>query len=114
MVSWLQEAIRDMFGWFLVVVGTLLLGFCAGYWIGHRQVFGFERMLDRILVVPFLWLGFKEIVIAYVVTGLAWYLPMRFDLNALRLTAAVTNFVVWLVVIWHIVVRTANDKFLAF
>jgi hypothetical protein len=114
MGPWIQQLVSDMFGWFLVVVGTLVAGFCAGYWIGHGEITGFERTMSRLLFVPFLWLGFRPMPLAYLVTWFAWYLPMRYDSNALRLTAAIANFFVWLFVVWFIVVRSAGDKFFAF
>lgn len=108
-------ALHTMYGWAAVVAGTLLLGFLGGYWLGYAvsdQGFpGLSRTFQAFVLIPFLWLGDGNFFIAYAVTCLAWYLPLRYDSPWLKVGAAVTNLGVWCVVIELLVARSANGKF---
>jgi hypothetical protein len=118
MKEWPERALGDAFssllGWTAAIAATLVLGFCAGYWIGHGEITSVEQTLGAFLWTPFLWLGHLEIVIAYAVLGLTWYLPLHYDSRRLRITAASANFLVWALVIGWIVVKTADWKFFRF
>jgi hypothetical protein len=103
MTEWFEKVARgalgSTLGWAGVVIATLVCGFCAGYWIGHREVTGMEKTLTAFAQLPLLWLGFSQMFLAYAVTALAWYLPLHFESYRLRIVAAGTNFVIWLVVV---------------
>src|SRR6185369_10708203 len=105
--SGITSAVSTLFGWAWVIFGTLVLGFCAGYWTGHRQVTGLDQTLTAFAWIPVLWLGNAEMFVAYAVTAVAWYLPPHYESGWFKIGAAVANCVVWLVVIHWIVVKTA-------
>jgi hypothetical protein len=115
MNEWFEKAMRDAlgsaFGWACVIIATLVTGFCAGYWIGHRAVTGAEQTLKAFAQLPLLWLGFSQMFFAYVITALAWYLPLRYESHRLRFVAAGTNFVTWLIVIVSVVEQSKDAKF---
>ncbi len=110
----IEQAVSSTLGWAAVIVGTLALGFCAGYWIGHREIMAPGRTLTAFLWLPFLWLLFPQVFLGYGVTVVAWYLPMRYESGRLRIVAASANLLVWLVIIDWIVEQTADAKFFRF
>jgi len=105
------EAISTLFGWACVIAMTQVLGFCAGYWLGHKEITGLNQTLGAFAWLPVLWLGNPEMFIAYAVLAVAWYLPPHYESGWLKIICAVANFLVWLVVIYCIVVKTADGKF---
>jgi hypothetical protein len=105
------EAVGTTLGWACVIIATLVAGFCIGYWIGHRAVTGAEQTLEAFAQLPLLWLGFSQMFVAYAVTALAWYLPLRYESYRLRLVAAGTNFVTWLIVVVSVVEQSKDAKF---
>jgi hypothetical protein len=104
-------AITSVVGWAFVITGTLVTGFCCGYWIGHWEVMGPTATLTAFAWVPVVWLGQPLIFIPYVVTALAFYLPIRFESTWLRLGAVIATFLAWLIVVAIIVVNTSHGKF---
>jgi hypothetical protein len=110
----LREAVSSTLGWAGVVFATVIVGFCAGYWIGHREITALDQTVQAFLWLPFLWLGFRQVLVAYVVTALAFYLPLRSDLARVRITAAGVNLVTWFVIILWIVEQSKDSKFFRF
>ena len=105
------EAVTSVIGWVVVIVATIVVGFCCGYWIGHREVVGLAATLNAMLWVPIIWLGAPLIFIPYAVTALAIYLPTRFESLWLRLLAVTATFFAWLVVVAVIVEATSHGQF---
>jgi hypothetical protein len=108
------EAISSVGGWTMVIVGSMILGFVAGYWVGHRQMMPAEQTVRAFAKIPILWLGFKEVILAYVITALAWYLPFHREEWQLRLGAPLVTFITWTGVIISVVTQTQGSKFFAF
>jgi hypothetical protein len=116
MKEWVVNGFRDacasITGWSCVIATTLVLGFCAGYSIGHRQFAVTEELLTALSKIPMLWFGNSQVLFAYAVTAVAWYLPIHYDESRwLRIVAALANFLVWLFIIWWVVVSWENAKF---
>lgn len=105
------EAFSSLFGWICAIVATLVFGFCAGYWIGHGEITEARKTLVAFAWIPLLWLGNPEMFFAYAMTALVWYLPLHFESGWLRISGVVANFLVWLIVVELIVVKTADGKF---
>ncbi len=110
-VSAIREAVATLLGWTVVIALTLLVGFCAGYWIGHREVTGIRQTATPLARIPLLWLGFQQMFIAYGVTALAWYLPLHFESGWLKVGSAFVNLLTWLVVVYSVVEQSAHAKF---
>jgi hypothetical protein len=98
-------------GWAVVVVATMVSGFCCGYWLGHREVTGPSATLTALAWVPLVWLGQPLIFVPYGVTALAFYLPIRFETRWLHLVAVIVTFLSWLIVVAVIVEETSHGKF---
>ena len=115
MNEWYEKAVRDALGstlgWWATIFVTTVAGFCAGYWIGHREFTDASTTFHAFLFIPFLWLGFRPIVIAYVVVVAAFYFPLRIESVRLRVAAASVNLVTWLLIIWWIVEESKDGKF---
>jgi hypothetical protein len=107
----IAKAATTVVGWVVVVTGTLIIGFCCGCWIGDGEVTGFHVMFYALAWVPLVWLWHPTIFIAYAVTALAIYLPMRFESIWLYLTALIATFVTWLTIVACIVRATGHGKF---
>lgn len=107
----IDEAADSFMSWALVIGGTFAVGFCAGYWIGHGEITGSQRTLSALSLVPMLWMGNPEMFATYGVTVVAWYLPLHYDSRRFRVACAAANLLVWFVVIYAVVVKTANGKF---
>jgi hypothetical protein len=104
-------AITSVLGWTVVIMCIFLAGFCCGYWIGHRQVTNAAATLSALQCVPVVWMVDARMFIAYVVTALAIYLPLRYESRWLHLCAAVATFLTWLVVVALVVELTSHFKF---
>src|SRR5258707_122494 len=98
------RALREALAWAGVLVATVVVGFCAGYWIGHREITGMQT-LTAFVSLPLLWLAFPRLLLAFAVTGLAWYLPRHYESRRprIRIVAAGVNLGVWLVIVLTIV-----------
>jgi hypothetical protein len=105
------EAITSVVGWACVIAGTMVTGFCRGYWIGHREVMGPMATLTALAWVPLVWLGQPAILISYGVTALAFYLPIRLEFRWLHIGAVIATFLAWLIVVAMIVEATSHGKF---
>ena len=118
MYEWIEKGFREAVGstlvWASVIIATLIAGFCAGYWIGHQGITSADKTFNAFLWLPFLWLGLPQVILGYVVTLVAWFLPLRYDSGRLRLGAAGANLVVWLVLVVWIVERTRDAKWFHF
>jgi len=108
------EAISTVWGWTMVIAGAMILGFVAGYWIGHRDIMPVERTAKAFAMIPLLWLRFKEVILAYVVTALAWYVPLHREEWQARLAAPIVTLLTWLGVIVSVVTQTHGSKFFKF
>jgi hypothetical protein len=104
-------AINTVVGWAVVIAGTLVTGFCCGYWIGHREVMGPTATLTALAWVPLVWLGQPLIFIPYGVTALAFYLPIRFESRWVQIGAVIVTFITWLIIVAIIVENTSHGKF---
>ena len=104
-------AITSVTGWVLVISTTVVIGFCCGYWIGHREVMGPTATLQAFAWVPLVWLGQPLILVPYAVTALALYLPIRFESRWLYIGAVIVTLLAWLVIVAIIVEATAHGKF---
>ena len=115
MGEWIGDAIdragSTLITWAVVILSTLVLGFLAGYWVGHGGVTDPVRTLRAFAMLPLLWLGNPEMFIAYGVAGVAWYLPPHYESRWFRLVFAVANLLTWFAVVYAVVVKTANGKF---
>jgi hypothetical protein len=108
------DAVSTVWGWTMVMAGAMVLGFVAGYWIGHRQMMPFDRTAGAFAKIPLLWLGFKEVILAYLVTALAWYVPLQRDEWQMRLAAPLVTMLTWLGVIVSVVAQTQGSKLFRF
>jgi hypothetical protein len=118
MKEWPERAVGDAFSslaaWTGAIGATFVLGFGAGYWIGHGEITSIEQTCAAFVWVPLLWLGHVEMFAAYAVLFLAWYLPLRYESRRFQVGAASVNFLTWLIVIAWIVVKTSQWKFFRF
>ena len=105
------QAVTSTFGWATIILVTLLIGFCAGYWIGHREFTEVNQILGAFLGIPFLWLGFRQVILAYIIAFLTFYLPLRSESLCLRVGPAGVNLVTWFVVVLWIVEESKAMKF---
>lgn len=110
----LRNALTSTLGWAAVILATFVVGVCAGYWLGHGTVMSAERTFKMFLWLPFLWLNFPEMFLAYGVMALAWYLPLCYESRSLRIVAAGANLLVWLFVVRYVVVLNAGSKWFRF
>jgi hypothetical protein len=104
------EAVSTMLGWTVVIVLTLIVGFCAGYWTGHHQITSIGQTVSAFVWIPILWLAFAQMFAAYAVTALAWYLPIYFERLWLKVCAVIATFSTWFLVIWSIVAQSDVTK----
>lgn len=104
------EAVSSVLGWAATTLLTTCVGFCLGYWIGHGAISA-TQTLHAFIMIPFLWLGFWQMFVAYGVTGLAFYLPLRYEAVSLKIVAITVNLLTWSVIIHSIVVATLHSKF---
>jgi hypothetical protein len=94
-------ALRSVVGWAVVIFATTLSGLWLGMSIGHRELVSPGLVFLALLISPLSWLLFPQLLIAFAITLIAWYLPRRFESTRLRVVAATANFVAWLGVgIW--------------
>jgi len=107
----MDEAGTNLLRWAGVIAVTLVLGFCAGYWTGHGEITGLRQTLVAFAWLPVVWLGNPELFLAYALTAAAWYLPPHYESRWLRFGSAAANFLVWFVVVYWVVVKTADGKF---
>jgi hypothetical protein len=107
----LDEASSTLLRWAGVMAITLVMGFCAGYWVGHGEITGARKTLLAFAWLPLLWLGNPELFIAYAVQGVAWYLPPHYESRWLKIGSAGANLLVWFLVVYCVVVKTAHGKF---
>lgn len=106
-----REAVISTFGWTGFMAGAMIVGFCAGYWIGHCEIVGPGETFAAFVLLPMIWIAFPQIIAAFVVMALAWYLPLHYDSLWLRLGAMAINAVVWLAVIASVVWQTDGAMF---
>jgi hypothetical protein len=74
----------------------------------------FDRTAGAFAKIPLLWLGFKEVILAYLVTALAWYVPLQRDEWQMRLAAPLVTMLTWLGVIVSVVAQTQGSKLFRF
>ncbi len=110
----IADASSTLFGWTVIIIATILAGFLLGYWIGHREFTPWNQSFGAMAYLPMLWLGSPEVLVAYIVTAFAWYLPMHHETLRIRIIAALVNFAVWLIAIIMVVERTKHAKFFQF
>lgn len=108
------DSISTVWGWTLVIVGSMVLGFVGGYWLGHREIMPVKQTVRAFAKIPLLWLGFKQVILAYLVTGIAWYLPFHLEDWRLHLAAPSVTFFTWLAVIISVVLHTQGSKFMQY
>ncbi len=95
-----------------MIAATVVVGFVAGYWIGHGEMTTVRKTAEAMLWLPVVWLGRPVVLLAYVSTALAWYLPIRFERGWARTAAlAALNAVIWTAVIGHEVRQCLHGKF---
>lgn len=107
----LDEAGSTLLKWAGVIASTLVVGFCAGYWLGHGEITSPEQTLVAFAWLWLLWLGNPEVFIAYAVTAVAWYLPPHYEARWLKVGCAVANLLAWFFTVYWVVVKTADGKF---
>src|SRR5262245_14956033 len=71
-------ALRDFLGWTLVIFATLLCGLWLGMSVAAGQLVSPVPAFFLLIVIPFSWLFFPQVLIACAVTFASWYLPMRY------------------------------------
>jgi hypothetical protein len=108
------DAISTVWGWTMVIGSAMILGFVTGYWIGHRQIMPAEQTVRAFAAIPLLWLRFKETFLAYIVTALAWYVPLHREEWQLRLAAPLLTSLAWIGVIISVVVQAKASKLFQF
>ncbi|MDZ7615486.1 MAG: hypothetical protein U1E05_00690 [Patescibacteria group bacterium] len=108
--SAVRGAFASVIGWTLLIAGGVLVGFLIGYWVGHGEITAAGRTCEAFMWLPVVWLGRPMVLIAFLATGLAWYLPLRYESTWLRVTAATANLLTWIVVIAVEVERCSQGK----
>jgi hypothetical protein len=104
------EAVATVAGRTFIVMATSAVGFCCGYWIGHREVMGATATLEAMAWVPVVWLGQPTIFIAYAATGLAIFLSIHVENRWLYPAALIVTFITWVIVVADIVEATSHGK----
>ncbi len=107
----IAEALTSVVGWVIVILLTMLAGFCCGYWIGHKEIVGVYKTLEAMAWLPVVWLGQPTVLIAYGVTALSIYLPIRIQSAWLNISAVIVTFIAWAIVVAYVVDATSNGKF---
>jgi len=107
----IAAALTSVAGWFLVILTTALAGFCCGYWSGHRQFMSLVVTLKAMSLLPVIWLVYPTMLIAYAVTAVSLYLPLRIDSVWLRIAAIVGTFIAWAVIVAAVVEAASSNKF---
>ncbi len=107
----IAEALTSVVGWVIVILLTMLAGFCCGYWIGHKEIVGADKTLKAMAWLPVVWLGQPTVLIAYGVTALSIYLPIRIQSAWLNISAVIVTFIAWAIVVAYVVDATSNGKF---
>jgi hypothetical protein len=97
------DAITTVGGWAVIIATTFVIGFCCGYWVGHGEIMGPKATLDAMTWLPIIWLAHPTICIAYAVTALAYYVPIRFESRWLHTSAVIATLVTWVAIVAGIV-----------
>jgi hypothetical protein len=105
------DALESLFVWTMAMVCALFIGFLLGYTLGHGFRNNLEQTLRAAALIPLLGFSFYQAIPAYVVTGLAWYLPLYFETLLSRIIGLLLTLIVWSGVIYWIVKQTAGQKF---
>jgi hypothetical protein len=106
-----REAIGTLFGWAATIVGTLIVAFCLGYWTGHGEITPALQSVGAFAQLFFIWLGFPQLIFAWVVTALVWYIPLHYPSPRLQIGMIAALFVIWSMVVHSMVAATENAKF---
>ena len=94
-LSAIREAISSFFGWTAVVGLIMAVGIFLGLWIGEKRLPAPLDVISIAVALPLVWLLCPWMLAAYGLTGLAWWLPMRFESVRLQIGAAVGLFFTW-------------------
>jgi hypothetical protein len=94
-VSVFHAALRSVVGWTLVIFATMLCGLWLGTPLARGKFESLDLVFGMLILSTFAWLVFPEVVIGFAVSGMAWYLPLRFESTPLRIGAGFASFVAW-------------------
>jgi hypothetical protein len=89
------QALRTTVGWITLIFATASLGNWLGIWIGMGETPELLVMLYGLGAWCLGWLLFPRILIAFAVTVLALYLPLKAERVWLYLAAPLVNLLVW-------------------
>jgi hypothetical protein len=95
-LSILWSALCTVVGWVAVILVTALFGMWLGMCIAGRALMPPEAPFVALMMYTLGWLIFPQIGIGFVVSLVAFYLPLRIDSTRLRVGAILTNVAAWL------------------
>ncbi len=97
-VDALREPIQSLVGWTVVILVTVVAGLWVGIWIGTGELPSLKIAFQALIFAPVAWLLFPRILVAFGITALAWYLPLRLESSWLGAAAALVNLIACLLV----------------
>ena len=89
------QSLKTTVGWVILIFGTASAGNWLGIWIGTGVRPELVLMLYGLSAWCLAWLLFPGILIAFAVTMLAVYVPLKAERVWLYVAAPVVNLVVW-------------------
>jgi len=110
-LSAVREAAATVVGWTIVIAVTVAAGFFVGYWLGHGEIRPLRTTFEAMVWLPVVWVGRPAVLVAYCVAALAWYVPIRYESEWLRLAAVLLNLLTWIIIIAVEVERCSHGKF---
>ena len=79
----------------MLIFATMLAGLWCGLLYRYHEVFWPTDLFMTLLACTMAWLVFPQVLLCWLVSGVAWYLPIRFDSMRIRLGAAGASALIW-------------------